>query len=433
MRIRQILKAEMQALQFTIRGIHHMAFLNRSIASVYLAYALQSTAQAISWQFVTFFVKHDLNAMSFLELSLASALPAIVIMLMAQVWGTLSDRWKKRRMFMIIGFIGYAFTFIFYAFVVNILQYLIVAVIGAVFSSAALPMGQAHLTTNAENKGERLGYFVAAQSGGWFFGALSSGILYDIVGMRPLFIVAAALSLGATASSAILIRDIPFNDVVQSGKRRFSDLLKKPGMSRLTLAVAFSQIGMNAIGAFLAIMLVDELGGSTAFVGLANSGATFIAVVITGYVGEIVDRRGPVKVLILAYASYSVFAILFGLVRDPIIATIMWALPIYPLSSTASSALAAMISGEEERGRAMSLVYGAQNAGGWIGPIVGGLFAEYIFLSVQPLSFINALFNFIAMLLVISILRTIGSMRSRQTHGTVESPFASPEELLKDE
>jgi len=141
-----------------------MAFLNRSIASIYFAYALQSVAQAISWQFATFFVKHDLNATSFLELSLAYALPAFVIMILAPIWGSLSDRWKKRKMFMIIGFIGYAITFIFYAFVSDIFQYLTVALIGATFSSAALPMGQAHLTTNAENKGERLGYFVAAQS-----------------------------------------------------------------------------------------------------------------------------------------------------------------------------------------------------------------------------------------------------------------------------
>ncbi|MGY5881134.1 MAG: MFS transporter [Candidatus Thorarchaeota archaeon] len=412
-----------------------MAFLNRSVASVYLAYALQSTAQAISWQFVTFFVKHDLNATSFLELSLASAIPAFIIMTMSPVWGTLSDRWKKRRVFMIIGFIGYASTFIFYVLVADIMQYLIVAAIGAMFSSAALPMGQAHLTMNADNKGERLGYFVAAQSAGWFCGALSSGILYDFVGMRFLFVVAAALSLGATISSAILIKDIPFNEVLESGKHRLIDILRKPGMSRLTTAVAFSQIGMNAIGAFLAIMIVDELGGSTAFVGLANSAATFFAVIFTGYLGRIVDRRGPIKILIIAYFSYTVFSCVFGFVQDPVVATIMWALPVYPLAATATSALAAHISGEDERGRAMSLVYGAQNAGGWIGPIIGGIFAEYVFLTVQPIAFINAAFNFVAMLLVISLLRTMGSKYSQKVIATdnLSPPNETLDEALKEE
>jgi MFS family permease len=385
-----------------------MAFLNKSIASVYIAYALQATAQAISWQFVTYFVKHELNTLSFIEQSAAFAFPAIVIMIMTNVWGSLSDRWKKRKMFMIIGFIGYTATFFIYAFVVDIVQYLLIAIIGAAFSSAALPMGQAHLTTNATNKGERLGYFVAAQSAGWFCGALFSGAFYDIIGMRMLFIIAALLSLGAIASSATLIHDIPFNDEDKSIKRDFRDLLRKPGMSRLTAAVAFSQIGMNAISAFLSIMIVDELGHGNpsylVFVGLANSGATFLAIFVTGKIGKIVDKSGPVKVLILAYGSYTIFALLFGIVTDPLVAAIMWALPIYPLSATATAALAAQISGEEERGRAMSLIYGAQNAGGWIGPLIGGIFAEFIFFSIQPISFLNMAFNFGALLLAISLL-----------------------------
>jgi MFS family permease len=238
---------------------------------------------------------------------------------------------------------------------------------------------------------------------------LFSGAFYDIIGMRLLFIIAAVLSLGATASSASLIHDIPFNGIDVTVKRGFRELLRKPRMSRLTAAVALSQIGMNAISAFLAIMIVDELGGGNTsflvYVGLANSGATFIAILVTGQVGKIVDKSGPVKVLIAAYASYTIFAFLFAIVTDPIVAAILWALPIYPLSSTATSALAAQISGDDERGRAMSLIYGAQNAGGWIGPLIGGFFAEYVFFAAQPISFLNMAFNLTALFLAISILK----------------------------
>jgi DHA1 family multidrug resistance protein-like MFS transporter len=404
-----------------------MAYLNKPVASVYAAYSLQAAALAITWQFVTYFVKHELNALSFLEQSAAFAFPAIVTMVMTNVWGALSDSLKVRKPFMIVGFIGYAFTFLIYAFVLDVFQYLLIAVIGASFSSAALPMGQAHLTTNAYNKGERLGYFVAAQSAGWFGGALFSGAFYDIIGMRLLFIVAAALSLGATASSAVLIRDIPFDEVDFAVKRGFRELLEKPRMSRLTAAVAFSQIGMNAISAFMAIMIVDELGGGNTsllvLVGLSNSGATLAAILITGQVGKIVDRSGPVKVLIVAYASYTIFAFLFGIVTDPIIAAIMWALPIYPLSSTAASALASQISEENERGRAMSLIYAAQNAGGWIGPLAGGIFAEYVFFAVQPISFLNMVFNLIALVLAISILRRTQSDRRLKTNQIKDVTF----------
>jgi hypothetical protein len=82
----------------------------------------------------------------------------------------------------------------------------------------------------------------------------------------------------------------------------------------------------------------------------------------------------------------------------------------------------------------MSLVYGATNAGGWMGPLIGGLFAEYVFFTVQPLSFINAAFNFVAMLLVISLLRTIGPLNGQhmETSDNETSVLGDQEDLFKE-
>jgi MFS family permease len=389
-----------------------MGLRDRAVTTVYLAYSIQAMAQAIIWQWMTFFVKHNLFVEDFLVLTFAWSAPALVVMIATNVWGSISDRIGRRKPFMIVGFLGYASTFFFYSLVTDVFQFVLVGVVGAVFSSAALPMGQAHLTTGTDKKGERLGFFLAAQSGGWFFGALSSGLLIDIIGMRPLFILGAVLGVGATASCVIFIRDIPFETKRKEDDKGIRELLRIPGMIRLVSAVGLSQIGMNSVSYVMAIIIVDELGGLTAYVGFANSGATIIAVLITGYIGKIIDRKGPVKVLIAAFASYSVFAALFAMVSDPIAASILWAFPIYPLSSTATSALAAYITSEDERGRAMSLVYGAQNAGGFAGPVIGGLFAQFVFGAVQPISWLNMSFNIFALILGISLLRVVGSGRS---------------------
>ena len=387
----------------------------RAVTTVYLAYSIQAMAQAIIWQWMTFFVKHDLLVDDFLTLTFAWSAPALVVMVTTNVWGSISDRVGRRKPFMIIGFVGYASTFFFYSMVTSVFQFVLVGVVGAVFSSAALPMGQAHLTTDTEKKGERLGWFLAAQSGGWFFGALGSGLTYDIIGMRPLFILGATLGIVATGSCVLFIRDIPFITKKRQDGKGFRDLMRIPGMSRLVSAVGLSQIGMNSVAFVMAIIIVDELGGLTSWVGFANSGATLIAVLITGYIGRIVDRKGPVKVLIGAFAAYSFFAMGFALVTDPIVACLLWAFPIYPLSSTATSALAAYITGEDERGRAMSLIYGAQNAGTFAGPIIGGLFAQFLFGAVQPISWLNMTFNLIALVIGISLFRIVGNGRSNDT------------------
>ncbi len=389
-----------------------MGLRDRAVTTVYLAYSIQAMAQSIIWQWMTFFVKHDLFVEDFLVLTFAWSAPALVVMVATNVWGSISDRIGRRKPFMIVGFLGYASTFFFYFMVSNVFEFVLVGVIGAVFSSAALPMGQAHLTTDTDKKGERLGYFLAAQSGGWFFGALGSGLLYDIIGMRPLFILGAVLGIVATGSCVIFIRDIPFEIKKRDDGKSFRDLLRIPGMTRLVSAVGLSQIGMNSVSFVMAIIIVDELGGLTAYVGFANSGATLIAVLITGYIGKIVDRKGPVKVLIAAFAAYSLFAMGFALVNDPIIACILWAFPIYPLSSTASGALAAYITGEDERGRAMSLIYGAQNGGTFAGPLIGGLFAQFLFGAVQPISWLNMTFNIVALLIGISLLGIVGNARA---------------------
>ena len=396
------------------KGSNKMTLRDRAVTTVYLAYSIQAMAQAIIWQWMTFFVKHDLFVEDFLVLTLAWSAPALVVMFATNFWGSISDRLGRRKPFMIVGFLGYASTFFFYSLVTDVLQFVTVGVIGAVFSSAALPMGQAHLTTDTEKKGERLGFFLAAQSGGWFFGALSSGLLIDIIGMRPLFVLGAILGIMATASCVIYIRDIPFETKKRENDKGIRELLRIPGMSRLVAAVGLSQIGMNSVSYVMAIIIVDELGGLTAYVGFANSGATLIAVLITGYIGKIVDRKGPVKVLITAFVAYSLFSTGFALATDPIIASILWAFPIYPLSSTATSALAAYITSEDERGRAMSLIYGAQNTGTFAGPIIGGLFAQFLFGAVQPISWLNLIFNLVALAIGVSLLSIVGNGRSSE-------------------
>ncbi len=387
-----------------------MGLRDRATIAVYVVYGLQATAMAISWQFVTFFVKHELGASDFITLTVVYSAPAFINIGAVNLWGSFSDRVKARKPFMIVGFFGYAMTFLLYSLIQTSLQFLVVAMLGALLSSASLPVGQAHLTTKTDKKGERLGFFIAIQSAGWFAGALSSGFLYDIIGMFNLYRIAAIVCITATGLAAVFVHDLPIENDAAPYNIGFRTLLRKPVMSRLTLLVALSQIGMNAISFMFAVIIVDELGGLPVYVGLSNSIATLIAVVITGYVGRIVDRRGPAKILIVAMSSYVVFAFAFAIVTDPVAASVMWALPIYPLSSTAAYTLGSVVSGETERGRAMSLISGAQNSGSAFGPIVGGLFAQFVFGRVQPVAWVNMAFNLVALLLAISLLGVVGSV-----------------------
>ncbi|NWF95584.1 MAG: MFS transporter [Candidatus Thorarchaeota archaeon] len=401
---------------------------------VYVPYLLQSMAQAISWQFVTYFVKHDLGVESFLLLTVVWAVPALVTTVAVNVWGAVSDRIGRKKPFMLVGFIGYASTFLLYSQVTDAVQYLVVACFGALMGSASVPVGQAYVTTGTEKRGERLGYLLVVQSAGWSVGALSSGVLYDVVGMRVLYVVAASLAIVATVSCGLFVMDMRIHVTSTEERVRFSVVMRRPGMARLTLAASLSAIGNNAIACMLMIMVVDELGGTEGMVGLANALATLLAVVFTGFVGKLTDRKGPVKVLVIAYSSYVCFATAFALATDPWVVTALYALPIYPLASTAAFAYAARVSKESERSTSMGLVNGAQNAGAALGPIIGGLSAEFVFLRVQPISWLNMLFNLLALLFALSLLRVWAGLhaqdRATDTH-SVRSPIEKVSGLVE--
>ncbi|MHA1938265.1 MAG: MFS transporter, partial [Candidatus Thorarchaeota archaeon] len=211
-----------------------MGLRDRATAAVYLVYGLQAVGMAISWQFVTLFVKHELGTPDFLTLTIVWAGPAFVTILAVNFWGAFSDRISARKPFMIVGFIGYAYTFTLYSFVTTSVQFLGVAVLGAILSSASMPAGTAHLTTGTKRKGERMGYFISVQSAGWFIGALTSGIFYDIVGMFTLYRFAAVVCVLATGIAIVLVRDLPIEDEHQAETTSFLTLLKRPGIARIT-------------------------------------------------------------------------------------------------------------------------------------------------------------------------------------------------------
>ncbi len=376
----------------------------RSISAIYIAFALQSLGQAMAWQFGTYFLKDVLGVENYIVLTTIWSIPALATMVAVGYWGAFSDKHGKRKPFMLLGFIGYSMTFLMVSFVTNFINWFIISTIGAIFSAAAIPSGQALATTATARKGERIGLFLVAQSFGWFIGALSSGFLYDVVGMYNLYRIAAVTSVSATIVCAAYVKDYEIDLSSVREKSSVSTLFRRPGMMRLAVAAGLSALGINAISSLTAIMIVDELGGPPFYVGVANSGATLLAVIITGYIGRVVDRRGPGGVLVAGYASYALFAVGFALARDPVTASIFYALPIYPLANTAAFSFAALLSDDSERGGAMGIINGAQNAGTALGPMIGGVFAELIFFSVQPISWITLLFNIVACGIAITLL-----------------------------
>ena len=89
-------------------------------------------------------------------------------------------------------------------------------------------------------------------------------------------------------------------------------------------------------------------------------------------------------------------------------------LPIYALAQTGAYTFVARTSADAERGSAMGIVNGAQNVGNALGPIVGGLFAAFVFLRFQPVAWVTLVFNLAAMVVCATLFRVEKQTRKRE-------------------
>ncbi|MHA1637912.1 MAG: hypothetical protein ACTSUB_07845, partial [Candidatus Thorarchaeota archaeon] len=95
----------------------------RNILALYVSFAMLSTSQALSWQFISYFILHDLQVTNYLLLNIIWSISPLVMMITMGFWGSLSDRIRKRKPFMLLGFLGYGATFLFSSFVTDGFQY----------------------------------------------------------------------------------------------------------------------------------------------------------------------------------------------------------------------------------------------------------------------------------------------------------------------
>ena len=97
----------------------------RNILGLYISFAMLSTSQAISWQFMSYFILHDLHVTNYLLLNIIWSIGPLVMMIAMGVWGSISDRVGKRKPFILLGFVGYGATYLFSSFVADGFQYFI--------------------------------------------------------------------------------------------------------------------------------------------------------------------------------------------------------------------------------------------------------------------------------------------------------------------
>lgn len=380
------------------------------IWGILIGFSLFHLAQSIFWQFGSYYLFAGIPGTTFLLIGLVGGLPVLIGLVGVYLWGTLSDKWHRRIPFIIFGFLAQAISFFLYIFIQDSLTFLLVTCVAFFFSLGAVPMANAYLTEVKTFKGGAVGLLLATSSLGWAIGAFTGGFLFNLVGMSGLFLLGGVAYLIGIVFILLMTREVP--KTINNPRNMFekpeaetepSSIKWTPIYSLLILAASISigAIGVNAFSFFFGVYLIQEIAGTAEMLGLANGFAALTGLVFTLAAGYGSDRYGRRPIILLGFAAYAIFMIVYIFVVNPWIVTILWIIPLYPLVYTASYAAAADLSKVTRRGRAMSTIATANSLGSGIGPIIGGALIQFLIPTLRGNMLFAVVFNTLAFVLVL--------------------------------
>ncbi|OGS50657.1 MAG: hypothetical protein A3K65_08995 [Euryarchaeota archaeon RBG_16_68_12] len=336
-------------------------------------------------------------------------------------WGNLSDRLHRRKVFVLIGFLGLALTLFLMGVSHSVSDFYLANLLAGVLTAASAPVGTVLIleTTKKEGWAARIAVFSRIGGIGWIAGLLL-GVVWLLASplaepeeMRALFVIGAALALLSAflawrwvgePEERVERRKLDFVDLHWRVERlrylpmRLLHVLdlrnhvgpskgRSPALYRYLVTVFLLFSGFTAFYAIFPVYLRDVVGLSNPEVFLVYIASQVASAVAYPRVGLWVQSRGSRRMQGLASAARAVLFPAFFLVAflplapAAVLAAILvlhalvglcWA-----VINVSGSILTSQLATEGSRGRALGAYNAIQGVGSIAGPLAGGFLAHF--------------------------------------------------------
>lgn len=316
------LQVEYEMIMRMARSGSVLSFIALVIVAFFLTAATGSvvTVEAL-------FVKHNLRG-SFLELGFIFSLAALVYAIIAPVIGRLADRYGKAK-FLTIKLLLMGLLAISTLFMTATVHYLPVKVFITLVSPMAFLLVTALLMDmvgGAKHEGKYFSLFYISPALGGSLGSFVAGILGVRFGLSSAFVFSAVLFFLAAVFAAFLISEEHGQPLLERRPSlnpipSFRRIIKTPELVvLLLLSVVFSLhwVTRDIIYPFF----LEDVGKTVADLGNVFSSMGVAAAVMMLFGGEIIDRFGSRKALLIAFGLMSVSALL---IPSTSVFTLFWA------------------------------------------------------------------------------------------------------------
>lgn len=324
------------------------------------------------------FVMERFNVESVAETSLFVSANLSAYVIFALIWGGLSDRMGKRKIFIIIGFLGNAILMFSLTLAPNMPVLLALRFIEGSFTVMAFSLLMTSVLdiVKKTHYGRGMGILGMGMALGNALGAPLGGRIGAIDPFFPLYFGSIMLLIGAGIAAAFL-KDRELESKPASLK---DALLLLREEKRIFIPFAFSFVERFTVGFFVGvfpIMLAMKYGMDSGTIGMYMAAFLIPFALLQYPLGAISDKIGRVPPLVVGSILYGITVANVGIVEPPMLAYVMiFGGIVGALMYPPSAALAGDLADPAKRGTAMGGFNLFGSLGFAVGPFIGGLIAD---------------------------------------------------------
>lgn len=174
--------------------------------------------------------------------------PYVLSIIAVPIWGTLGDKYGRKLM-VVRAILGLAFAMFMMGFAQNVWQLFLLRVFqGLVSGFIAASLAFISAETPNDKSGFAISFLQSAQSAGTIAGPLLGGLLSDLVGIRPVFLVVSIMCL---TSGLLIIIFVKENNFIPNIERRNSTITQFKAMFNnkeirlIMFLIVISQAGIH--------------------------------------------------------------------------------------------------------------------------------------------------------------------------------------------
>lgn len=330
------------------------------------------------------------------KIGLLAAILPLVSIVAAPLWGIWSDRIGQVRRLLTISSIGVIIAISGIGLVRSFSWWVLFTILFAFFDSSVLPIMDSTTLRNLGQNRNRFGRERVWGSVGFIITVWAVGLILERIGSRWFFI----FHMLAIVSVLITLNWLPnhktkIRPAIRAG---ISQLIIKREWVIFAASLLMIGLGNFAINGFLGIYIKD-LGGNEGLIGLAAALATFTELPILFWGEIILNRFGPWKLLMAAFAATSIRLILYS-----VMPAAGWVIPISLLNSItfgvywiATVAYVDKMASDEIKSSAQGMLYAVLNISRMLAALVSGYLYDLV--GAANLFLIAAVFSVCAVFL----------------------------------